>query len=96
MLRRSLFFILILFCFAPYHYAADNSKTSDRKIDQNSNETSSQLLMLHHLNNYSRINSTFSDELNSNDIDQEKVSRKSPWLAFFLSLFLPTSGQINI
>ena len=59
MLRKSLFLILILSCFAPYHYAEDNPKVSDRKIDQNSNETSSQLLMLHHLNSYSRINSTF-------------------------------------
>ena len=93
-LRRSLLFILISFCFTNYNFAEDDSKVSDRIIDQNLNEKSSQLLMLHHLNSYSRINSKLGNELSNNDTEQELVNRKSPWLAFFLSLFLPTSGQI--
>lgn len=34
------------------------------------------------------------DEDNGNEVSNEDLSYKSPWLAFFLSFFLPTTGQL--
>jgi hypothetical protein len=93
-LNKIFLVFLMSVCFAKLHFAENNPKGSDRIFIQTSYENSNHLLMQYHLANYSMLTGEFSDEQDKNDAEEEKVSRKSPWLSFFLSLFLPTSGQI--
>ena len=93
-LNKIFLIILISVCFASTQFAENNPKGTDRIKRQTSYENTSQLLMQHHLFSYARLTSEFSNEEYTYDAEEEKISRKSPWLAFFLSLFLPTSGQI--
>lgn len=93
-LNKRFLVIVLLVCFSTLHFAENNPKGSDRILNQTSYENSSQLLMQYHFASYARLAGEFSDEQDKNDTGEEKVSRKSPWLAFFLSFFLPTSGQI--
>ncbi len=94
MLNKSFLIILISVSFTALHLAENNPKGSGRILNQTSYENSSELLMQHHLASYARLKAEFNFNVNNNDAQQENVGRKSPWLAFFLSLFLPTSGQI--
>lgn len=93
-LNKSLCVILMSVCFTPLHFAENNPNGTDRVFNQTSYENSNKLLMQYHFASCSMLTEEFSHEQDKTDADLEKVIRKSPWLAFFLSLFLPTSVQI--
>jgi len=67
-----------------YSIAEYGDNTKKNCSEENNN---SLLLLKYEFNNYNKI-------IASSELSNGETSRKSPWVAFLLSLFLPSTGQI--
>ena len=76
-----------------YHelYSADKIHLTGENNIQTQNNYSNLLLLKENFKKYTEAKLNEDDR---NNIPNEEISYKSPWLAFFLSFFLPTTGQL--
>lgn len=82
-----LIFFPLLFININFAQEFNNSKLEKNIIEK----TDTRLLLMK--NDFKRFFELQSETLNSEN-GRNEISKKSPWLAFFLSMFLPTTGQI--
>ncbi len=95
------FYIFILFLFTNGLLAQNQSNSQINQLKflneisekLNAQSTGNEIIGNGLLMNYD-LQKYYAENLKLEENVAEKVIYKSPWLAFFLSLFLPTSGQI--
>lgn len=89
------FFLVIIFnnliVFNYELYSADKKHLKVENNIQIKNNYSDMLLLKENFKKYSEEKFNEDDR---NNVPNEEISYKLPWLAFFLSFFLPTTGQL--